>query len=170
MSHTGKKLRVSEYKALMKNRREEMRQLWCQDGSPVRTLLSVMRIYDDRENNEEQSAGERKCLHAAVWQVRALLVDEQQQHGGRHVFLQLPHGTHRWAFLRQAIMKIPKLLIFIIIKLSSSSQSSFNLIWVIIILRRQRSGPKHGRVPILTWSASASAASSIASPPCYASV
>ena len=30
----GKKLRVSEYKALMKNRREEMRQLWCQDGGP----------------------------------------------------------------------------------------------------------------------------------------
>ena len=28
----GKKLRVSEYKALMKNRREEMRQLWCQEG------------------------------------------------------------------------------------------------------------------------------------------
>ena len=26
---------MSEYKALMKNRREEMRQLWCQDGSPV---------------------------------------------------------------------------------------------------------------------------------------
>ena len=31
----GKKLRVSEYKALMKNRREEMRQLWCADtGGP----------------------------------------------------------------------------------------------------------------------------------------
>ena len=28
----GKKLRVSEYKALMKTRREEMRQLWCNDG------------------------------------------------------------------------------------------------------------------------------------------
>ena len=161
---------MSEYKALMKNRREEMRQLWCQDGSPVRTLLSVMRIYDDRENNEDVSAGKRKCLHAAVWQVRALLVGEQQQHGGRHVFLKLPHRTHRWAFLRQAIMKIPKLLIFIIIKLSSSSQSSFNLISVIIISRRQRSSRKHGRVPIPTWSTSASAASSIASPPCYASV
>ena len=114
MSNTGKKLRVSEYKALMKNRREEMRQLWCQDGSPVRTLLSVMRIYDDRENNEEQSAGERKCLHAAVWQVRALLVDEQQQHGGRHVFLKLAHGTHRWAFLRQAIRTILTFLIFVV--------------------------------------------------------
>jgi len=28
----GKKLRISEYKALMKHRREEMRQLWCKDG------------------------------------------------------------------------------------------------------------------------------------------
>ena len=169
MSHTGKKLRVSEYKALMKNRREEMRQLWCQDGSPVRTLLSVMRIYDDRENTEDVSAGKRKCLHAAVWQVRAILVDEQHEHGGRHVFLKLAHGTHWWAFLRQAIRIILTFLI-LIFKISSSSKSSFNLISVIIILRRQRSGPKHDRVPILTWSASASAASSIASPPCYASV
>jgi hypothetical protein len=38
----GKKLRVSEYKALMKNRREEMRQLWCQDGTQqVRRLSST---------------------------------------------------------------------------------------------------------------------------------
>jgi len=28
----GKKLRISEYKALMKKRREEMRQLWCKDS------------------------------------------------------------------------------------------------------------------------------------------
>eukprot|EP00094_Tigriopus_californicus_P001602 TCALIF_01549-PA protein Name:"Similar to sox6 Transcription factor Sox-6 (Xenopus tropicalis)" AED:0.41 eAED:0.41 QI:0/0/0.33/0.33/1/1/3/551/213 len=28
----GKKLRISEYKSLMKKRREEMRQLWCKDG------------------------------------------------------------------------------------------------------------------------------------------
>jgi len=27
----GKKLRISEYKTLMKKRREEMRQLWCKD-------------------------------------------------------------------------------------------------------------------------------------------
>ena len=66
MPNTGKKLRVSEYKALMKNRREEMRQLWCQDGSPVRPFLSVMRIYDERENTEDVSAGQRKCVHAAV--------------------------------------------------------------------------------------------------------
>ena len=28
----GKKLRISEYKSLMKKRREEMRQLWCKEG------------------------------------------------------------------------------------------------------------------------------------------
>ena len=28
----GKKLRISEYKLLMKKRREEMRQLWCKEG------------------------------------------------------------------------------------------------------------------------------------------
>ena len=28
----GKKLRISEYKQLMKKRREEMRQLWCKEG------------------------------------------------------------------------------------------------------------------------------------------
>lgn len=30
----GKKLRISEYKTLMKKRREEMRQLWCKEGGP----------------------------------------------------------------------------------------------------------------------------------------
>ena len=29
----GKKLRISEYKNLMKKRREEMRQLWCKEGA-----------------------------------------------------------------------------------------------------------------------------------------
>lgn len=29
----GKKMRISEYKLLMRNRRAEMRQLWCRDGS-----------------------------------------------------------------------------------------------------------------------------------------
>lgn len=29
----GKKMRISEYKMLMRNRRNEMRQLWCRDGS-----------------------------------------------------------------------------------------------------------------------------------------
>ena len=41
---SGKKLRVSEYKALMKNRREEMRQLWCQDGSPVGGSASLQQF------------------------------------------------------------------------------------------------------------------------------
>lgn len=30
----GKKLRISEYKSLMKKRREEMRQLWCKENGP----------------------------------------------------------------------------------------------------------------------------------------
>lgn len=29
---TGKKMRISEYKSLMRNRRQEMRQLWCREG------------------------------------------------------------------------------------------------------------------------------------------
>jgi transcription factor SOX5/6/13 (SOX group D) len=29
----GKKMRISEYKSLMRQRRQEMRQLWCRDGS-----------------------------------------------------------------------------------------------------------------------------------------
>jgi transcription factor SOX5/6/13 (SOX group D) len=31
----GKKMRISEYKSLMRNRRTEMRQLWCRDGSDM---------------------------------------------------------------------------------------------------------------------------------------
>lgn len=34
----GKKLRISEYKALMKQRRQEMRQMWCRDGVNPATL------------------------------------------------------------------------------------------------------------------------------------
>lgn len=30
----GKKMRISEYKTLMRQRRQEMRQLWCRDGGP----------------------------------------------------------------------------------------------------------------------------------------
>lgn len=30
----GKKMRISEYKSLMRQRRQEMRQLWCRDGGP----------------------------------------------------------------------------------------------------------------------------------------
>lgn len=33
----GKKMRISEYKTLMRNRRQEMRQLWCRDGVDVAT-------------------------------------------------------------------------------------------------------------------------------------
>ena len=48
----GKKLRVSEYKALMKNRREEMRQLWCQEGGagpgPDSAQLSPSSFLDSR--------------------------------------------------------------------------------------------------------------------------
>ena len=48
----GKKLRVSEYKALMKNRREEMRQLWCGDGEPGPEAgqLSPPFLHDSRHN------------------------------------------------------------------------------------------------------------------------
>lgn len=31
----GKKMRISEYKMLMRQRRQEMRQLWCRDGGDV---------------------------------------------------------------------------------------------------------------------------------------
>ena len=31
----GKKMRISEYKSLMRNRRQEMRQLWCRDGGEM---------------------------------------------------------------------------------------------------------------------------------------
>lgn len=36
----GKKMRISEYKTLMRNRRQEMRQLWCRDGSESGGFLS----------------------------------------------------------------------------------------------------------------------------------
>lgn len=36
----GKKMRISEYKSLMRQRRQEMRQLWCRDGSSEMTFLS----------------------------------------------------------------------------------------------------------------------------------
>ncbi|XP_065158516.1 transcription factor Sox-5-like isoform X2 [Atheta coriaria] len=34
----GKKMRISEYKTLMRQRRQEMRQLWCRDGSEMNFL------------------------------------------------------------------------------------------------------------------------------------
>lgn len=36
----GKKMRISEYKSLMRQRRQEMRQLWCRDGGPEMGFLS----------------------------------------------------------------------------------------------------------------------------------
>lgn len=36
----GKKMRISEYKTLMRTRRQEMRQLWCRDGAPELGFLS----------------------------------------------------------------------------------------------------------------------------------
>ena len=54
---SGKKLRVSEYKALMKNRREEMRQLWCQDGSPVGANPSLQQFDKFEPTSKFESAG-----------------------------------------------------------------------------------------------------------------
>ncbi|EZA46883.1 Transcription factor SOX-6 [Ooceraea biroi] len=36
----GKKMRISEYKSLMRQRRQEMRQLWCRDGGAEMNFLS----------------------------------------------------------------------------------------------------------------------------------
>ncbi|XP_057335793.1 transcription factor Sox-5 isoform X2 [Microplitis mediator] len=36
----GKKMRISEYKSLMRQRRQEMRQLWCREGGPEMGFLS----------------------------------------------------------------------------------------------------------------------------------
>jgi len=36
----GKKMRISEYKSLMRQRRQEMRQLWCRDGGTEMNFLS----------------------------------------------------------------------------------------------------------------------------------
>ena len=36
----GKKMRISEYKSLMRQRRQEMRQLWCREGGPEVGFLS----------------------------------------------------------------------------------------------------------------------------------
>lgn len=38
----GKKMRISEYKSLMRNRRQEMRQLWCRDGSDMGYMQNEM--------------------------------------------------------------------------------------------------------------------------------
>lgn len=38
----GKKMRISEYKSLMRNKRTEMRQLWCRDGNEPGGFISNM--------------------------------------------------------------------------------------------------------------------------------
>ena len=48
---------MSEYKALMKNRREEMRQLWCQDGSPVGANASLQQFDKFEPTSKFESAG-----------------------------------------------------------------------------------------------------------------
>jgi hypothetical protein len=36
----GKKMRISEYKLLMRQRRQDMRTLWCRDGFPANMLAA----------------------------------------------------------------------------------------------------------------------------------
>uniref|UniRef100_A0A0K2T698 HMG box domain-containing protein n=2 Tax=Caligidae TaxID=72034 RepID=A0A0K2T698_LEPSM len=53
----GKKLRISEYKNLMKKRRDEMRQLWCKDGNDSGSgdgFGSLPPLCDDEEDEEEE--------------------------------------------------------------------------------------------------------------------
>ena len=37
----GKKLRISEYKSLMRKRRDEMRQLWCKEGAAAAAVAAA---------------------------------------------------------------------------------------------------------------------------------
>ena len=45
----GKKLRISEYKSLMKRRRDDMRQLWCKDGVDPSSMGEESHNKDDDE-------------------------------------------------------------------------------------------------------------------------
>ena len=38
----GKKLRISEYKSLMRKRRDEMRQLWCKEGAATAAAVAAV--------------------------------------------------------------------------------------------------------------------------------
>ncbi len=56
----GKKLRISEYKNLMKRRREEMRQLWCKEvgaeggeGGPASSPAGSMSVFDRQMHLDE---------------------------------------------------------------------------------------------------------------------
>ena len=40
----GKKLRISEYKSLMRKRRDEMRQLWCKEGAATAAAAAVAAV------------------------------------------------------------------------------------------------------------------------------
>lgn len=66
----GKKMRISEYKILMRNRRAEMRQLWCRDGNNLKNLsitdgdsidlLGETNIPND--NTDSSSCGQLNCM------------------------------------------------------------------------------------------------------------
>ena len=81
----GKKLRISEYKMLMKKRREEMRQLWCKEtgGSPPEGVavspppsfgMATPLMFDDDEDLEEEEEMEVRHLQQLP------LLPHQRQH------------------------------------------------------------------------------------------
>lgn len=51
----GKKMRISEYKSLMRQRRQEMRQLWCRDSGPEMGFLSP--VGSDMSTQHHPGAG-----------------------------------------------------------------------------------------------------------------
>ena len=54
----GKKLRISEYKALMRRRRQEMRSLWCRDGmADLPGLLSPAALAEQGTPSAAGAAG-----------------------------------------------------------------------------------------------------------------
>lgn len=53
----GKKMRISEYKMLMRNRRAEMRQLWCRDGSDGIAYLQDVPTPPSTSTGRRSSAG-----------------------------------------------------------------------------------------------------------------
>ena len=58
----GKKLRISEYKMLMKKRREEMRQLWCKEGSSAAVAAAAAAV---AAANSEGASGGAQDLSSA---------------------------------------------------------------------------------------------------------
>nr|CAH7733620.1 unnamed protein product [Callosobruchus chinensis] len=53
----GKKMRISEYKMLMRQRRQEMRQLWCRDGSDVASGFGLPSASGDMGTGSSASSG-----------------------------------------------------------------------------------------------------------------